>query len=445
MRKIVVLLLAAVLLPAAGFRAGVGRVKITPEQPIWLSGYASRNHPSEGVLHDLWAKALAIEDGQGQRVVIVTTDLIGLPRSLSDTVAARVAKEYGLDRSRLVLNCSHTHTGPVLRANLESMYDLTREQTEVLAQYTAALENKLVAVVAAALGDLAPARLSTGHGQAVIGINRRQVTPKGVVIGLNPDGPTDPDVPVLKVESPDGKLKAILFGFSCHNTTLTGEHYKLSGDYAGFAQIDIEKAHPGATAMFMQLCGADQNPNPRGKLENAEQHGQTLAQAVGGVLAGAMKPVRGNLRAAFLTTDLAFKPHTREQFVEELNNKDKFRVRRAQAMLRTYDEGHPLRRISYPVQAIRMGKDFTLLALGGEVVVEYALRGKKEFPRENLVVAGYSNEVACYIPSLAVMKGGGYEPEFSQIYYGYPGPFTDDIEETIFTAIHKVMARVGAK
>src|SRR5450759_3456430 len=136
MRKIVVLLLAAVLLPAAGFRAGVGRVKITPEQPIWLSGYASRNHPSEGVLHDLWGKALAIEDGQGQRVVIVTTDLIGLPRSLSDSVAARVAKEYGLDRSRLVLNCSHTHTGPVLRANLESMYDLTREQTEVLAQYT---------------------------------------------------------------------------------------------------------------------------------------------------------------------------------------------------------------------------------------------------------------------------------------------------------------------
>jgi neutral ceramidase len=445
MRKILVLLLAAGLLPAAGFRAGVGRIKITPEKPIWLSGYASRNHPSEGVLHDLWAKALAIEDGKGQRVVIVTMDLIGLPRSLSDTVAARVAKEYGLERSRLLLNCSHTHTGPVLRENLKSMYNLDREQAEAVDQFSAVLENKLVGVVGAALGDLAPARLSTGHGKAVIGINRRQVTPKGVIIGLNPDGPTDPDVPVLKIESADGKLRAILFGFSCHNTTLTGEHYKLSGDYAGFAQIDIEKAHPGATAMFMQLCGADQNPNPRGKIEHAEQHGQTMAWAVGGVLAGAMKPVRGNIRTAFLTTDLAFKPHTREQFVEELNNKDKYRVRRAQAMLRGYDEGHPLRRISYPVQAIRLGKDFTVLALGGEVVVEYALRGKKEFPGENLVVAGYSNEVACYIPSLAVMKGGGYEPEFSQIYYGYPGPFTDDIEETVFTAIHKVMARVGAK
>jgi neutral ceramidase len=445
MRKIVVLLLAAGLLPAAGFRAGVGRIKITPDKPIWLSGYASRNHPSEGVLHDLWAKALAIEDGKGQRAVIVTIDLIGLPRSLSDAVAARVAKEYGLERSRLVLNCAHTHTGPVVRANLSSMYDLTREQTEVIAQYTADLENKLFSVVGAALGDLAPAKLSTGHGKAVIGINRRQATPKGVIIGLNPEGPTDPDVPVLKVESSDGKLKAVLFGFSCHNTTLTGQHYMLSGDYAGFAQINIEKAHPGSTAMFMQLCGADQNPNPRGTLEHAEQHGQTLGEAVNGVLSATMKPVRGSIRTAFLTTELAFKPHTREQFVEELNDKSKFRVRRAQAMLRAYDEGHPPRRMAYPVQAIRFGKDFTVLALGGEVVVGYALRAKKEFAKENLVVAGYSNEVACYIPTLEVVKGGGYEPDFSMIYYGQPGPFADDVEETIFTAIHKVMTRVGAK
>jgi hypothetical protein len=445
MRKILVLLLAAGLLPAAGFRAGVGRIKITPEEPIWLSGYASRNHPSEGVLHDLWAKALAIEDGKGQRAVLVTIDLVGLPPSLSNTVAARVSKEYGLERSRLVMNCSHTHTGPVVRPNLLSMYDIDDVQGKVLIEYVKTLENKLVSVVGAALGDLAPAKLSSGHGQAAIGINRRQVTPKGVIIGLNPEGPTDPDVPVLKVETADGKLKAVLFGFSCHNTTLTGEHYVLSGDYAGFAQINVERRHRGATAMFMQLCGADQNPNPRGKVEYAERHGQTLAKAVESVLSGEMRPVRGNVRTAFMSIDLTFKPHTREQYVEEAKSKDKFRVRRAQAMLRAYDEGRPMRKVAYPVQAIRLGKDFTLVALGGEVVVEYALRAKKEFPKENLTVAGYSGDVSSYVPSAAVMKGGGYEPEFSQIYYGYPGPFTDDIEETVFAAIHKVMARVGAK
>ena len=445
MRKIALFFVVAGLLHAAGFRAGAGKIKITPETPIWLSGYAARTHPSEGVLHDLWAKALALEDGKGRRAVIVTMDLIGLPRSISDSVAARAAKQYGLERSQLLLNCSHTHTGPVVRANLSSVYGFSPEQTAVVLEYAKSLENKLVNVIGAALGDLAPASLFTGHGQAAFAINRRQPTAKGVIIGLNPDGPTDRDVPVLKVESRDGKLKAVLFGYSCHNTTLTGEHYKLSGDYAGFAQINLEKSHPGVTAMFMQLCGADQNPHPRGKLEHAEQHGQTLARAVEEVLKGAMKPVRGGIRTAFLTTELAFQPHTREQFVEELNSKDKSRVRRAQAMLRAYDEGRPLRKISYPVQAIRLGKDYTVLALGGEVVVEYALRAKREFPKENLVVAGYSNEVAGYIPSLAVLRGGGYEPELSQIHNGYPGPFTDDIEETVFEAIHKVLARVGVK
>lgn len=445
MRTLVVLLLAAGLLPAAGFRAGVGRVKITPDTPIWLSGYASRNHPSESVLHDIWAKALAVEDAKGSRAVLVTIDLVGLPPSLSNTVAARVSKEYGLERSRLVMNCSHTHTAPVVRPNLLSMYDIDDAQGQLLVDYAKTLENKLVSVVGAALGDLAPAKLSSGHGQAVIGINRRQVTPKGVIIGVNPEGPTDRDVPVLKVETADGKLKAVLFGYSCHNTTLTGEHYVISGDYAGFAQIGVEKAHPGATAMFMQLCGADQNPNPRSKTEYAEQHGKTLANAVEGVLNGAMKPVRGNVRTAFMSIDLAFKPHTREQFVEEAKSKDKFRVRRAQAMLRAYDEGRPMRKVAYPVQAIRFGKDFTLVTLGGEVVVEYALRAKKEFPKENLVVAGYTGDVSSYVPSTAVLKGGGYEPDFSTVFYGYPGPFTDDVEETIFTAIHQVLARVGVK
>ncbi len=445
MRTLVVLLLAAGLLPAAGFRAGVGRVKITPDTPIWLSGYASRNHPSEGVLHDIWAKALAVEDAKGSRAVLVTIDLVGLPPSLSNTVAARVSKEYGLERSRLVMNCSHTHTAPVVRPNLLSMYDIDDAQGQLLVEYAKTLENKLVSVVGAALGDLAPAKLSSGHGQAVIGINRRQVTPKGVIIGVNPEGPTDRDVPVLKVETADGKLKAVLFGYSCHNTTLTGEHYVVSGDYAGFAQIGVEKAHPGATAMFMQLCGADQNPNPRSKTEYAEQHGKTLSNAVEGVLNGAMKPVRGNVRTAFMSIDLAFKPHTREQFVEEAKSKDKFRVRRAQAMLRAYDEGRPMRKVAYPVQAIRFGKDFTLVTLGGEVVVEYALRAKKEFPKENLVVAGYTGDVSSYVPSTAVLKGGGYEPDFSMVFYGYPGPFTDDVEETIFTAIHQVLARVGVK
>jgi len=120
-------------------------------------------------------------------------------------------------------------------------------------------------------------------------------------------------------------------------------------------------------------------------------------------------------------------------------------VARARQMLKAYDERRPVRYVPYPVQAVRFNTDLALLALGGEVVVDYALRAKREFPRETLVVAGYSNDVMCYIPSLRVLREGGYEADSSMIYYGQPGPFSEEVEETVFKTIHQVMRRVGAR
>ncbi len=430
---------------AADYKAGVARVKITPEQPIYLSGYASRNHPSEGVLVDLWAKALAIADPKGNTVVIVTTALIGLPRSITDPVAARIEKQYGLNRAQIVFNSSHTHTGPVTRGNLEIMWDLSSEEKERIAAYAVKLSDALVAVAGAALGDLKPATLAYGEGDVGFAMNRREPTPKGVRIGVNPQGPRDTAVPVLEVKEPDGSLRAVLFGYACHNTTLGGDIYKITGDYAGYAQIAVEQAHPGATAMFMELCGADANPNPRGSIELAQQHGNELAAEVNRVLGTSLRPIRGQIRTAFQIVEPRFAPHTRETFEKLLNDPNQTRVRNARLMLKAYDEGRPIRSIPYPVQAIRFGKSLTLVALGGEVVVDYDLRIKREFnaAKEPIIVAGYSNDVMCYIPSLAVLKGGGYEPVDSMIYYGQPGPFADDVEEVIFGGVQSVMRRVG--
>ncbi len=429
-------------LAGADFKAGIGRQLITPETPIYLSGYANRTHASEGMLHDLWAKALAIEDSKGGRVVIVTTDLIGLPRAISDVVAARVQKDYGLERARLVFNSSHTHTGPLVGRNLNIMFELGPEENARVDEYARKLTDNLVSVVGAALKDLAPANLSFGNGEVGFAINRRQASQKGVLIGTNPQGPTDHDVPVLKVTGPDGKLRAALFGYACHNTTLTGEFYKISGDYAGFAQLEVEKANPGVTAMFMMLCGADQNPNPRSKLELAEQHGAALAAEVGRVLNGKLQRVRGPIRGAFQIVELGFAPQNRQTFEARLNETNVWRVRHAKAMLRTYDQNQPIRRYPYPVQTVGFGKDLTLLALGGEVVVDYALRVKREFGATGIIVAGYSNDVMSYIPSLRVLKEGGYEADSSMIYYGLPGPYDEEVEEKIFTNIRQVMKRV---
>jgi len=438
------ILLASLPLAAADYKAGIGRIIITPDKPIYMSGYANRNHPSEGVVHDLWAKALAIEDRKGARVVIVATDLIGLPRGITDVVAARVDQQWGIDRSHLVLNSSHTHTGPLIRGNLEMLFELSPADSQVVSDYAAKLIENLVAVIGAALQDLAPAALWFGNGRATFAINRREPTPSSVKIGENPKGPTDPDVPVLKVTAPDGKLRAVLFGYACHNTTLTGEFYKISGDYAGFAQLAIEKENPGATAMFLMLSGADQNPRPRSTLELAEQHGAELGKEVNRVLGEKLQSVRGPVRTAFQIVHLGFAPQSRETFESRLQDSNVHRARHANAMLKLYDERSPiLSHYPYPVQAVRFGKDLTLVALGGEVVVDYVLRIKREYGSKGLIVAGYSNDVMSYIPSLRVLKEGGYEADQSMIYYGLPGPYDEHVEEQIMATVHQVLKRVG--
>ena len=426
------------------FEAGVARVAITPPLPFWLSGYAARTNPAVEVWTELWAKALALRDARGTRAVIVTTDLIGLPGVISDEVATRVRNQFGLERAQLVFNSSHTHSGPAVWPNLRVLFEFNPEDQRRTQEYASRLTDSLTRVVGEALGSLAPAVLSSGHGTAGFAINRREPRASGVAIGVNPPGPTDHDVPVLKVSSPEGKLRAVLFGYACHNTTLGGDLYRVNGDYAGFAQAELEARFPEATALFCELCGGDQNPHPRGTPGHAQRYGKALAEAVSQVLAGQLTPVRSPIRASYQLTNLEFAPHTQAQFEKESQSEDRFHRRRAALMLETYAQGKPVLTTPYPVQAIRFGTDLTLLALGGEVVVDYALRTKREYPGENLIVSGYCNEVKCYIPSRRVLSEGGYEPVDSMIYYGQPGPFQTNVEDRVFAAIHQTLKEVGA-
>jgi neutral ceramidase len=354
-----------------------------------------------------------------------------------------VEKEHGLERARLLLNSSHTHTGPVIGSNLRIMYDLDAQNSDAIAAYTKRLTDILVNVVGGALQDLSPASISYGNGSTGFAVNRREFTPNGVRIGVNPNGPVDHSVPVLRVAKADGSLKAVLFGYACHNTTMTGEHYVLSGDYAGEAQANLEKAHPGTTAMFLMLCGADQNPNPRGKVENVQQHGASLAGEVDRVLNGKLATVKGQVRAALQLKDLPLAPHTRDMFEQMQSDKDIYRSRLAKEMLRAYDERRPILTVPYPVQALRLGNNMAIVALGGEVVVDYGLQTKRAYPKRDVIVAGYSNDVMCYIPTARILKEGGYEAVQSMVYYGQPASFAPEAEEIIHASIRAVMKRVG--
>lgn len=421
------------------WKAGVAAVTITPDKPLWMAGYASRNKPSEGKFQDLQAKALAVEDAQGTRLVILTLDLIGISRELRDVLEKQAEERYQLPRQSLLVNASHTHSGPVLRAKKSATYPLTDEQVGEIEQYAAGLQEKLVTLVGGALEDLAPAKLGYSHARAGFAMNRRLLTETGYRISPNPDGPVDHDVPVLRVERPDGTLRAVVFGYACHNTTLG--LYQFSGDYAGYAQQYLEEAHPGTKALFMIGCGGDQNPYPRSTLELAEQHGRALANAVEAALLPKPSPVTGPLRSALAEVPLEFAPApSREELLKRKESKNQYEQRHAALLLAELDKSGKLG-ASYPclIQVVQFGKELTIVALAGEVVVDYSLRLKRELPGAPVWVAGYSNEVFGYVPSRRVLTEGGYEGGGAMLYTSHPGPFAPSIEDRIVGKVHELV------
>src|SRR5205823_8996957 len=102
-----------------GFRAGTASQMITPDEPLWLAGYAARTEPAKGKISDLYASALAIDDSQGGRIVIASVDLIAVPKMIADPVYAAVKQQIGLSRERLILAATHTHYGPEFRPDKE--------------------------------------------------------------------------------------------------------------------------------------------------------------------------------------------------------------------------------------------------------------------------------------------------------------------------------------
>lgn len=255
-----------------------------------------------------------------------------------------------------------------------------------------------------------------------------------------PDGPVDQSVPVLEVQAADGKLLAVMFGYACHNTTLSFQQF--CGDYAGYAQEYLEEAHPGTVALFVMGCGGDQNPYPRGKLELAQQHGRALANAVEAALTVTQKQaVKGPVKVAMGNVALPFAlPPPKTELEKMAASKNRWEAAHASLQLKKLEvEGKLAESYDYPVQVVKLGSDFTLVALAGEVVVDYALRLKRELTTESTIwVAGYSNDVMGYIPSRRVLEEGGYEAGGAMLYTAHPGPWRPEVEELIIGKVHEL-------
>lgn len=430
---------------SAVWKAGVARAVITPEKAVWLAGYGTKRVP-DGKLHDLWMKALALEDGSGRRVVLITSDFQGVPRSMSDRVFEQLGEKHGLVREQVMFTFSHNHCGPRLGDDLQDYYPVEADQVALVEEYTSLMVAKTVALVGEALANLAPAKLQMGEGKTTFAVNRRNnpeaEVPAMLAKGVPLAGPVDHAVPVLTVTRPGGELAAILFGYACHPTTLS--FLTWCGDYPGFAQLELEQNHPGATAMFVNTCGGDQNPLPRRSVDLCKRYGHMLAAAVEETLKQPLKPISTGLRTAFEIVELPYlSVVTREELHGLLQDANAIRARWAARLLERLDAGETFEAAyPYPVHAWRLGSEMLMIGMGAETVVDYALRFKKEFG-PGTWICGYADDMISYIPSRRVWDEGGYEGGSNLFEYGRPAfRWSGEIEDRIAETVHRLVKQV---
>lgn len=426
---------------------------ITPPLGYRLHGHAARTGLTNAVHDRLCLKALSIGDGE-RRVFVVTSDLLFLDPALAAAIKQDACRELGLAPEQVLLTAAHVHTGPFVCATTPE------EERQVPPGYLGELRRKTVEALREAAEHEEPVTLSWSRAEADIGvINRRLLTPYGIEMRPNPSGPVDREVLTLATRGRDGRLRAILFNYACHPTTIATDIAEVSADFPGAAQRLLEARHPGAVALFVNGCCGDVRPNlvadgqfRGGSFEDVDRMGKALAEAVSAALGRATPvaegAVEGRLETVELPLALDLLPDTPEH-LEQAAAHHLRRPKRDEAVSGAWhtpsDEpavsewkaemaGRLARGEAMPVsvpmevQVLAVG-GMRLVGLAGEIMVEIGLRIKAT-SGGGALVCSCANGVKGYIPTAAALDEGGYEAK-SFLYRKYPAPYASNAADVL--------------
>ncbi len=426
------------------WNAGFSKIDVTPSLPVRLSGYASRERPNEGIETPLYVRAIAIKHrNDGDTHLLISVDTIGLPGEFTRTLADLIRNELKLRRSQIVFSSTHTHCAPHLEQGLTNIFatPLNTVELQNAEAYREQLQAAIIQSARLAVANMAPATLEQGQGSVGFAANRRKLqNGRWVGFGVQADAPIDHSVPVLCIRDVQRRIQGVIFNYACHCTTLGGDYFRVHADWAGIATKHLEESNLGAVAICTIGCGADSNPLPCGEAIHAEQHGKSLAEEVQRVLHSNTKTISEPLFSNFDYAGLAFDLPSREELKARLSDPSIHIQRNAQHLLDVYQE-HGRLPATYPVpiQTWKFGKQLSMVFLGGEVVVDYALRLKHELNDSNLWVSAYCNDVMGYVCSQRMRQEMGYEYKESGIYYNLPGPWANGTEDLFVRRIHEVL------
>jgi hypothetical protein len=451
---------------------GTARASITPPAGATLSGFVARAEPMLGVHDDLHARAVVLSDGESTSapVGLLVLDLIGLDAGLVAGIRRRAAELVGLPQltDRLAVTATHTHSGPaaILGARLGSVDPAYRDS----------LVQTGAEVVAAAARELQPVRGWFGLGQeSSVGKNRRLA-----------GGPIDADVPVIRFDTVDGRVRCVLVSYACHPVTLGPNNRFVSADYPGYVVRSLEALYRGAQAVFLTGCcgqintghsahaslsverpGQNEDPGALRSFAEAERLGRILAGAAvqaaeraappGGAPLAVLGPgapvraVRREVDLALLSVDPPDELRRqaalwREQAADLLRSGATGEARLMEASAEWADAiagiAHPPRTVRAEVMALAVA-DLTLVLLPGEPFVELG-QAIKQGATQPVLVLGYANGSPGYLPHRSAYAEGGYEVVEAHRFYGQPAAFAPEAGERLVETALDLIEQVQA-
>jgi neutral ceramidase len=439
----------------------VAKQSITPETPVFLAGFGTRDRKSEGMLDDIFVKVAWLESMDS--LVVITLDALGGDRSFVTGIKEALREVYGLKAEQVLINFSHTHCSFFLTGEASEGrrggYSLGQLQwpekdkdidyAEDI-RYFRYIRDTIISLLQHCSQNLTEGNLLLLKGNSNAGVSRRLMTEEGLMFKPNFQAETDQDLFVLQLLDSQGKLKGLLFSYGCHPTCIGPN--KISAEFVGQACTELEASFPDSIAIFLQGCGADIKPlktviGDRFKsctVEEMREAGVELAEDVKRTLSKseALK-LTGSIQTAEVGIRLFTEPWGLTEMLSIVGDETKTEYRR-RAARRTADaikEGSVRQVLPFTITVWGLGVGFRIIALEGEVPSAYAISIKRLFSTMNVMVLGYSNGVPTYIPTRQILKEGGYEAE-AFVLHGYHGPFVPENEWIILGAVKEAEERL---
>jgi neutral ceramidase len=401
MRLRLISLLAAIFfttgaqLPAS-FRAAAVKIDITPKSSQWLLGYGPRK--STGVLDPIYHRIVVMDDGQ-TTFYLVASDLCLLSPGFYDEVAADLKQQFGIEPRQFWWSVTHTHSAP--EVGPRGVYDALlkgRSDHDWDREYSQFIRSSLISGIQQAKARLEGARVQTGVGSSMANINRRAKDVDGKIsLGLNPDGPADRQIGLIRLEREDGSIIALIANYAIHGTVLSGKHELISGDAPGVVAAYVEQKL-NAPVLFVNGAAGDSAPIYSVYPDPKSGHLSEFRVLLGDRILQANQSLARGTADVTMGLDQTFVETPLRSFLEW--------PKELSGYLRVDSSGKTLVRL--PIRFLRI-KDTALWAAPVELFSEIAMDIRKRSPFPQTFYFGYTNGWFGYLPTASAFAEGGYE------------------------------------